>query len=191
MTEQDKLKIFKDTGALLEGHFLLSSGLHSNIYFQCAKVLQYPEFMTLFCEEIADFYKNYDIDVVISPALGGIIVGQEVGRLLVKRTIFAERVDNELTLRRGFFIEKGENVLICEDVVTTAKSSLEVASIVNKYEGNIVGIGAIVDRSSSPINLQYPLFSTMKISVENYQPTNCPLCKNGLVIDKPGSRNII
>lgn len=191
MTNDDKLKIFKDTGALLEGHFLLSSGLHSNIYFQCAKVLQYPNYMTFFCKEIADHYKNYDIDVVISPALGGIIVGQEVGRLLNKRTIFAERVDNELTLRRGFFIEKDENVLICEDVVTTAKSSLEVANIVNKYEGKIVGIGAIVNRSSAPINLQYPMFSTMKISVENYQPTDCPLCKQGIKIDKPGSRKVI
>ncbi len=190
MTESDKLQIFRDTKALLEGHFLLSSGLHSNIYFQCAKVLQYPKYATMFCQEIADHFSNFEIDVVISPALGGVLVGQEVARLMNKRSIFTERVDNVMILRRGFEISKGERVLICEDVVTTAKSSREVANIVNQFEGKIVGIGCIIDRSRNNLNLGVPFFGTIKLFPETYESNNCPLCKSNIPIEKPGSRKI-
>jgi orotate phosphoribosyltransferase len=124
-----KIQIFNKTGALLEGHFLLTSGRHSNVYFQCSKVLQYPDYCEMICRYIADHFKSYGIDTVISPAIGGIIVGQEVARQLNKRSIFAEREDKALTLRRGFSLEKGERVLVCEDVVTTGGSVFEVIEI--------------------------------------------------------------
>ncbi|MBU2444688.1 MAG: orotate phosphoribosyltransferase [Bacteroidetes bacterium] len=190
MTDKEKLQIFRETGALLEGHFLLSSGLHSNVYFQCAKVLQYPKYATLFCEEIASHFANLEIDLIISPALGGILVGQEVARLLNKKSIFTERIENVMTLRRGFEISKGERVLICEDVVTTAKSSREVADIVNQLEGKIIGIGSIVDRSNGLAKFDYDFFSTIKISAETYTANECPLCQKQMAIEKPGSRKI-
>lgn len=190
MTKQEKLQIFRETSALLEGHFLLSSGLHSNLYFQCAKVLQYPNYATLFCEEIAQHFSNIKIDTVISPALGGILVGQEVARLMGKKSIFTERVENVMTLRRGFEIKSDERVLICEDVVTTAKSSREVANVVNGFGGKIIGLGSIVNRSIDSLNLDYDFFSTIKISTETYTANECPLCHNQIAIEKPGSRKI-
>ncbi len=188
MTTEEKLQIFRKTGALQEGHFLLSSGLHSNIYFQCALVLQYPDYATLFCQEIADYFSQYDFETVISPALGGILVGQEVARLLKKRSIFTERTDGNMALRRGFSLKKGERVLICEDVVTTAKSTKEVLSIVENFEAIAIGLGAIVDRTSSKPELNFPFFSTIKISAETFVPESCPLCKQNIPIIKPGSR---
>src|SRR5690606_12905035 len=118
LSKEEALDIFKKTGALLNGHFLLTSGRHSNVYFQCAKVLQYPQYTEQVCKSIADFFKDYEIDTIIAPAMGGIIVGQEVARQLGKRSIFAERENKELVLRRGFTLEPGEKVLVCEDVVT-------------------------------------------------------------------------
>lgn len=188
MTTEEKIKIFKKTGALQEGHFLLSSGLHSNIYFQCALVLQYPEYATLFCKEIADYFSSFDFQTVISPALGGILVGQEVARLLGKRSIFTERTDGIMTLRRGFSLQRDEKVLICEDVVTTAKSTKEVLSVVESYGAIAIGLGAIVDRTNSKPDLSFPFFSTIKISAETYQPDECPLCKQNIPYIKPGSR---
>lgn len=190
MTDKEKLQIFRETGALLEGHFLLSSGLHSNVYFQCAKVLQYPKYATLFCEEIASHFANLEIDLIISPALGGILVGQEVARLLNKKSIFTERIENVMTLRRGFEINTGDKVLICEDVVTTAKSSKEVANVVDQHGGKIVGIGCIVNRSRDNLNLEVPFFGIIKISAETYESVNCPLCRSNILIEKPGSRKI-
>ncbi len=190
MTNHEKLQIFRETGALLEGHFLLSSGLHSNLYFQCAKVLQYPNYATLFCEEIAQHFSSIKIDTVISPALGGILVGQEVARLMGKKSIFTERVENVMALRRGFEIKPEERVLICEDVVTTAKSSREVANIVTEFGGNIVGLASIVDRSNGKINFDYDFFSTIIISAESFTPEICPLCKSQIPIEKLGSRKI-
>lgn len=188
MTTEEKLQIFRNTGALQEGHFLLSSGLHSNIYFQCALVLQYPHYATLFCQEIAEFFSHYDFETVISPALGGILVGQEVARLLNKRSIFTERTDGIMTLRRGFSLSKGERVLICEDVVTTAKSTKEVLSIVESFGAKAIGLGSIVDRTSSQPDINFPFFSTIKISAETFNSENCPLCKQNIPFIKPGSR---
>lgn len=188
MTYEEKLQIFRKTGALQEGHFLLSSGLHSNIYFQCALVLQYPHYATLFCKEIADYFSEFDFKTVISPALGGILVGQEVARLLNKRAIFTERTDGVMSLRRGFTLSEGEKVLICEDVVTTAKSTKEVLSVVESFGAVAIGLGSIVDRSLSKPELNFPFFSTIKISAETFNPNECPLCQQNIPFIKPGSR---
>ncbi len=191
LTEKNILEIFKKTGALLEGHFLLTSGRHSNKYFQCAKVLQYPEYTEQVCKIIAEFFKDYKIDTVISPAMGGIIVGQEVARQLNKRSIFAEREDKKLILRRGFTIEPGEKMLVCEDVVTTGGSVFEVIDIVKENGGEVVGVGYIVDRSNGKVNFGFPQKSTMKMDVISYSPEECPLCKENIPLVKPGSRKVL
>lgn len=188
---QEILSIFKSTEALLEGHFRLTSGLHSPQYFQCAKVLQYPNHCKMLCESIAQFYKDMKIDVVASPALGGIVVGQEVGRLLNTRTIFTERHEGVMQLRRGFEIKQSENVLVCEDVVTTGGSTEEVINIVRFAGGNVVGTASIVDRSGGKVKFNVPhQFSVLKIDVFTYPPEDCLLCKQNVPIMKPGSREI-
>ena len=187
MTNEEILSLFKQSKALLDGHFQLTSGLHSPHYFQCAKVLQYPEFATKLCSEIAAAFRGKPIDVVIAPALGGIVVGQEVGRQLNVRTMFTERKDMEMQLRRGFEIAPGERVLVCEDVVTTGGSVREVIDIVNRQGGILVGVGAIVDRSGGKI--EFPnFFATLTMQVVTYKPEECTLCKEGIPVDKPGSR---
>ncbi len=187
----DVLKIFKSTEALLEGHFLLTSGRHSNQYFQCAKVLQYPDYTAEICSIIAEHFKDFEIDTVIAPAMGGMIVGYEVARQLNKRSIFTERENKEMTLRRGFSLSKGEKVLVCEDVITTGGSVKEVIEIVKKFDAQIVGVASIVDRSNGKVDFGFPLFSTLKLDVVSYEPDNCPICKEGkLELIKPGSRKI-
>ncbi len=190
MTQEEILKIFYKTNALLEGHFLLTSGKHSNRYFQCAKVLQYPEYTQQICALIADRFRNEDIDTVISPAIGGIVVGQEVARQLGKRFIFAEREEKILTLRRGFEISKGEKLLVCEDVVTTGGSVFEVMEIINSYEASTKGVGFIVDRSNGQVNFKVNQFSTLQMNVVTYMNSDCPLCNNGIPLVKPGSRKV-
>ena len=191
LSENNILEIFTETEALLQGHFLLTSGRHSNRYFQCAKVLQYPVYTEKICGIIAKFFKDYDIDTVISPAMGGIIVGQEVARQLNKRSIFAEREDKKLILRRGFMINPGEKLLVCEDVVTTGGSVIEVIDIVKAQGGKVVGVGFIVDRSNGKVDFGYPQKSTMKMEVISYVPEECPLCKENVPLVKPGSRKVI
>ena len=190
MKNENILEIFKQTNALLSGHFLLTSGRHSNQYFQCAQVLQYPEYNEKICGMISDFFKNYEIDVVISPAIGGIVVGQEVARQLGKKSIFAEREDKALTLRRGFQIEEGKRYLVCEDVVTTGGSVFEVMEIVRKNGGIVAGVGYIVDRSNDKVQFGVPQFSTLQLEVVSYQPEECPLCKQNIPAVKPGSRKV-
>ncbi len=190
MKKEEILEIFHKTNALLEGHFLLTSGRHSNQYFQCAKVLQYPEHTTNICKIIADNFKDLEIDTVISPAIGGIVVGQEVARQLNKRFIFAERENKNLTLRRGFEIKKDEKALVCEDVVTTGGSVFEVIDIVKANGGKIVGVGMIVDRSNGKVNFGVPQISTLQMEVISYLPEECPMCKEGIPAVKPGSRKL-
>jgi len=185
MTETEILSIFKKTEALLTGHFLLTSGRHSDRYFQCAKVLQYPEYTEKLCKMISDNFRNVDIDTVIAPAIGGLVVGQEVARQMNKRFIFAEREDKKLSLRRGFTIDEGEKLLVCEDVVTTGGSVFE---LIDKAE--VVGVGFIVDRSNGKVNFGYPQFSTLKMEVVSYQPDECPLCREDIELVKPGSRKV-
>jgi len=186
------LAIFRETGALLEGHFLLSSGLHSNQYFQCAKVLQYPRYCELLCAEIASSFSTKPPDAVIAPALGGIVVGQEVGRQLGVRTMFAERKDGSMHLRRGFSIVKGERVLVCEDVVTTGGSVREVIEIVRSAGGIIAGVASIVDRSGGTVRFAMDgpgaQVAVMTLQAETYQAGSCPLCAQGTPVVKPGSR---
>ncbi len=192
MKKDDVLAIFKETGALLEGHFQLTSGLHSNQYFQCAKVLQYPEHCELLCGDIAAQFSPGSVDVVIAPAMGGIVVAQEVGRQLRARTLFAERKDGTMQLRRGFTIGNGERVLVCEDVVTTGGSVNEVINIVTGCGGKVVGTGYIVDRSGGRVT--FPMgdggkqYAVLHMDVVTYKPEECPLCKAGSTPVKPGSR---
>ncbi len=190
MMKEDVLQIFKKTGALLDGHFQLTSGLHSLQYFQCAKVLQHPHHTEFLCGEIASHFRNSKLDVVIAPALGGIVVGQEVGRQLGVRTMFTERKDGTMQLRRGFEIRAGEQALVCEDVVTTGGSVFEVMSIVKERGGIVAGVGYIVDRSGGKVkfDVRDSQFATLQMDVITYQPSDCPLCKQSIPITKPGSR---
>ena len=190
LSEIEIFQIFEKTGALLQGHFLLTSGRHSNVYFQCAKVLQYPEYTELVCSNIVEHFKSYDIDTVIAPAIGGIVVGQEVARQLKKRFIFAEREDKALTLRRGFTLSEGEKVLVCEDVVTTGGSVFEVIDIVKNAGAQVAGVGFIVDRSNGKVNFGFPQFSTMKMEAVSFTADECELCKKGIPVVKPGSKKI-
>jgi orotate phosphoribosyltransferase len=188
LNEKEILMAFENSNALLRGHFLLTSGRHSNVYFQCAKVLQFPKYVEMLCSLIAENFKNYEVDTVIAPAMGGLVVGQEVARQLNKRFIFAEREDKKLTLRRGFTIDEGEKILICEDVVTTGGSVFEVMDIVKSNKAKIAGIGFIVDRSNGNVNFGYPQFSTFKMEVFSYLKDECPMCKENIPVVKPGSR---
>ncbi len=178
--------ILEKTGAVLKGHFLLSSGLHSDTYFQMALVFQYPEYGKIVCQQLAENFKREKIDVVIGPAIGGIIVSYQLAEILGAKSIFAERENGKMKLRRGFKIEKGEKVLICEDVITTGGSVKEVITMVEKEGGEIVGIGCIVERGM--VEFKYPLKALIKVEVKNYEPFNCPLCQKKIPLVKPGSR---
>ena len=188
MSTSAMLDVFKTTGALLEGHFRLTSGRHSNTYFQCAKVLQYPEHLTAVCSEIAWHFAGKNVETVISPAIGGIVVGTEVGRQLGVKTIFAERKDGVMTIRRGFSLEPDERVLVIEDVITTGGSVAEVIELIKHSGASLVGVGSVVDRSNGRVRLADDHFSVLSMEVINYTPEECPLCKEGVTIDAPGSR---
>lgn len=188
--EEEILNIFRQRGALLEGHFLLSSGLHSEKYLQCAMVLQYPDVATDLCFKLAGLFRSEKIDLVIAPALGGIIVAQDVAKALGVRAIFAERVEGKLTLRRGFAIEKGERALVVEDVVTTGGSTKETMRVVTEAGGVVVGAGSIIDRSGGTADLGVPFNSLVTLAIDACQPKDCPMCAKGLDVVKPGSRNL-
>lgn len=191
LNDKEVLEIFTKTAALLSGHFLLTSGRHSDKYFQCAKVLQFPNYTEQVCTNIAEYFRDFTVDTVIAPAMGGIIVGNEVARQLGKRSIFTEREDKVMTLRRGFTLEPGEKVLVCEDVVTTGGSVFEVIEIVKSFGAEVVGVGFIVDRSNGKVNFGYPQKSTLTVEVISYLPDDCPICKeNKIPLFKPGSRKV-
>jgi len=190
ISKEEILNIFKETEALLEGHFLLTSGRHSSVYFQCAKVLQYPQHNEKICSIIAGYFKDFEFDTVIAPAIGGIVVGQEVARQLNKKFIFAEREDKALSLRRGFSIKEGERFLVCEDVVTTGGSVFEVIDIVKNAGGIVTGVGFIVDRSNGKVNFGVEQKSAVSLDAVSFAPEECALCKQGLSLVKPGSRKI-
>jgi orotate phosphoribosyltransferase len=177
------------SGALMRGHFRLTSGLHSDEYCQCAKVLEHPEVAEELGRMLADFYADERIDTVVSPAIGGIVIGHEVARALGVRSLFAERTESGMALRRGFTLEPGERVLIIEDVVTTGGSVKEVAEAVKAAGAELVGFGFIMDRSREPLNLPAPARALLEgREMVTYQPDSCPLCEAGVPIDKPGSR---
>jgi len=188
MNIEEKKEILAKTGAFLEGHFQLSSGLHSKYYFQCALIMQFPDTTEMICKDLAKNFSETKIDKVLSPALGGIIAGYEMARALKCKSIFAEREEGKMTLRRGFQITQGENVLIAEDVTTTGGSVLELEQIVRKHSGNAVGFVAFVDRSGGKFKPVKKFVSWFQMEIENYQPTSCPLCKDGITLIKPGSR---
>jgi orotate phosphoribosyltransferase len=181
------LNVFRRSGALLDGHFRLSSGLHSSGYLQCALVLQHPREAEALGAAIAARVGAMGAEVVLSPALGGIVIGQEVGRALGVRAIFAERQDGVLTLRRGFALRPGERVLVVEDVVTTGGSTRETIEVA-RAAGAAVLAAAIIDRSGGNQGLDVSLYSLASLALPTYQPDSCPLCAQGLPITKPGSR---
>jgi len=178
----------KESEALLEGHFLLSSGRHSNRYCQCAKLLQYPDKAAKVLAVVVEKLKDTPVDIVVGPAMGGIIVAYELGRQLGVPAIFTEREDGVMTLRRGFEVHPKQRVLITEDVVTTGKSSKETIEALKQYDVEIVGIACIANRSTGDIG--YPIFEAIRLDIENWEPENCPLCKQGIPYVKPGSRKI-
>jgi orotate phosphoribosyltransferase len=186
------LNILKKTNALLEGHFVLSSGLHSSKYIQCAKLLSYPHLADKICKSLANKIKNNfgKIDVILAPAMGGIIIGYEIGKLLKKETIFCERVNGKFMLRRGFKIQKGFNVLIIEDVITTGKSSMECVKLIKKSKAKLVGFASIIDRSTkkSLKIKRKKIISHLKISVPTYKKNNLPKNLASTKITTPGSR---
>jgi orotate phosphoribosyltransferase len=188
LSKDEVLKIFRDTKALLDGHFLLTSGLHSPNYFQCAKVLQYPRHLEALSAQIAARFNEDRIDVVISPGIGGIVVGTEVGRQLGARTIFAERKEGKMGLRRGFELARGERVLVVEDVTTTGGSVREVIELVRQAGAVLAGVGCIVDRSNGKVKFDAKQVSVLVLEVVTYEPQACPLCQQGSPAVKPGSR---
>jgi orotate phosphoribosyltransferase len=190
MDKEKILELFRSTEALQHGHFRLTSGLHSPEYFQCAKVLQYPRYNEMLCGEIAANFRDQKVAVVVAPAIGGIMVGQEVARQLGARGIFAEREDKNMSLRRGFEVKAGERVLVCEDVVTTGGSVQEVVDLVKARGGMVVGVASIVDRSREQVDFGAKFFALLKMEVPVYQPESCPLCRDNVPIVKPGSRKV-
>ena len=176
LSYEESLKILKRTNALLEGHFILSSGLHSKYYIQCAQLLCFPREATLICSSLAEKIKNNfkKIDVILSPAIGGIVVGYEIGRQLNIKSIFAERVSDNLILRRGFSIPEKSNVLIVEDVITTGKSALECSRIISINKANLVGYACIIDRSNKKIFENNEIISQLKINIETFKENNLP-----------------
>jgi orotate phosphoribosyltransferase len=181
---------FRRAGALLEGHFRLTSGLHSPGYLQCALVLQHPREAEALGAAIADRVRGLGVQTVLSPALGGIVIGQEVGRALGVRAIFAERQDGRLTLRRGFALERGEKVLVVEDVVTTGGSTRETIDVAREAGAVVVGAAAIIDRSGGQQTIDVPFHVLAEVSLPTYDPASCPLCLAGQPVVKPGSRSV-
>ena len=188
MTENEILEIFRQHAAVLEGHFILSSGLHSDRYIQCALVLQHPRVAEQLCSELAAKLRRLGATVVAAPALGGVIVSHEVARALGLRALFTERQEGVMTLRRGFSLAAGEPTLVVEDVITTGGSTRETMAAVEQAGGKVVGVGALIDRGGGKADLGVPQAALVTLSVQNYDPANCPLCKSGLPAIKPGSR---
>jgi len=187
------LNILKKTDALLEGHFVLSSGLHSPKYIQCAKLLSFPNLADKICKSLANkIKKNFKkIDLILAPAMGGVIIGYEIGKILKKETIFCERVNGKFTLRRGFTIKKGARVLIIEDVITTGKSSLECVKLIKKSNAKLVGFASIIDRSTKKsLKIKNKIVSHLKIDVPSYNLKNIPKSLKSIPITTPGSRFI-
>ena len=191
LSHKKSLDILRKTNALLEGHFVLSSGLHSPKYIQCAKLLSFPSKAEKICKSLAiKIKKNFKkFDLILSPAMGGIIIGYEIGKILKKETIFCERVNGEFTLRRGFAIRKGSKVLIIEDVITTGRSSMECVKLIKKSKASVVGFASIIDRSSKKtLKIKKKIISHLKINVPVYKSDKLPQELKAIPISTPGSR---
>jgi orotate phosphoribosyltransferase len=189
---EEVMRKFEEAGAIQKGHFKLTSGVHSDIYIQCAQVMQYPEFMNNLCSELGKKFRGDDVDVIVGPAVGAIIMAHVMARVLGPwvRAIFTERENGKMTLRRSFKIKKGEKVLVVEDVTTTGSSVKEVIDIVKERQGKVVGVGALIDRSGGKIDFGVKTQSLLTLDIKTYLPEVCPLCKKGIPAVKPGSRDL-
>jgi len=187
---EEVIKKFEEAGAIQKGHFKLTSGVHSDTYIQCAQIMQYPGFMHNLCSELGKKFRRDDIDIIIGPAIGGIIMAHVMAQVLGPwvRAIFTERENGKMTLRRSFEIRKGEKVLVVEDVTTTGSSVSEVINIVNLRKGKVVGVGVLIDRSGGIVDFGVKTEKLLTVELKTYLPEKCPLCKRGLPIIKPGSR---
>ena len=186
---KNSLKVLRKTNALLEGHFILSSGLHSSQYVQCAKLLSYPKLSDKFVKSLASKIKKRvkNVDTILSPAMGGIIIGYAIGKLLGKETIFCERVNKKFTLRRGFSLKKNSRILIVEDVITTGKSSLECVKLIKKSKAKLVGFACLIDRSNK-LKIKQKIISQVKLNIPTYNKENLPSYIKKIPVTKPGSR---
>lgn len=189
MNQEEVVQICLDAGALLEGHFKLRSGLHSNRFFQAALLLQWPDRAETVCKALAEKFKGEKIECVISPAVGGLIVGQEMGRALGVRAIFADKENDDLILKRGFKIKPGEKVLVAEDVITRGGRVQQTIDLVRSLGGEVAGIAVIVDRSGGNAKFDVEHKSLLKLELETWDPDACPLCAEGKPIERPGSKS--
>jgi orotate phosphoribosyltransferase len=189
---EEVMKRFEQAGAVQKGHFKLTSGVHSDTYIQCAQVMQHPEFMHNLCSELGKKFRGDDIDVIVGPAIGGIIMAHVMARVLGPwvRAIFTERENGKMTLRRSFEIIQGEKVLVVEDVTTTGSSVREVIDIVNSRQGKVVGVGVLIDRSGGKVDFGIKTEKLLTVDIKTYLPKECPLCKKGIPAVKPGSREL-
>ncbi|HBW13839.1 MAG TPA: orotate phosphoribosyltransferase [Proteiniclasticum sp.] len=188
---EEKIKeILAETGAVLSGHFLLSSGKHSGGYVQCAKVLRFPDKAEVILKPVAEKLKEMQIDKIVGPAMGGILVAYELGRQLGIEAIFTERTDGVMSLRRGFELKKGDRVVISEDVLTTGKSTLETRKVLEAYGAEVVAVASIIDRRGESMLEDLPVISAVSYQFSTYEKEDCPLCRSGMEVVKPGSRTI-
>ena len=188
MANVDVKELLLKAQGLLSGHFCLTSGLHSDTYFQCAKLYQYPDIVEIIGKELAKKLENIEFDTIVAPAIGAIIFGYEVAKQSGKRNLFVERKDDVMQLRRGYTLKKGEKVVIIEDVITTARTIFETIEAIKEFEVEVVGVGCIVDRTQGKLDDKLKINSLLKIDPVTYDPNDCPLCKQGLELVKPGSR---
>lgn len=190
MKKEEALDILRKSGAMLEGHFRLTSGLHSNRYMQCAQLFKSPEYSRILCEDLVKKFEGTKIDLVVGPAMGGMIMAYEVARQMGVPNIFAERENGVMTFRRGFKVPEGAKVLITEDVVTTGGSVREVMKLVEEAGAEVVAVGVGVDRSEGAVDFGVPMQAVLSMKVEAFKPEECPLCKEGTPVVKPGSRPV-
>ena len=186
LEEKDVMKMLEETQAVLHGHFLLTSGLHSPMYVEKFNVLQHPKYTEKLCQEIARRYANDNIQLVVGPVTGGILLAHEVGKALGTRAIFTERENGKMTLKRGFHIDPGTRVLVVEDIVTTGGSVREVMDVVKEHGGELVGVGLLVDRSGGKVDFGIRTEALLHLNVETYDPAKCPLCEQGIPFTKRG-----
>lgn len=185
---KDIIELFEESGAYLRGHFLLTSGLHSDVYFEKFALLSRPDVLTRLVGRLAESYKGEKIETVVGPTVGGIIIAFELARQLGCRAVYAEAEGDQRVLKRGFSLAPGERVLVCDDILTTGRSVLEVLSMVEGYDANIVGVALLLDRSGGEITFRYPLSTLASVKAQTFQPAECPLCKRGIELTKRGSR---
>ena len=189
---EEVMKKFEDAGAIQKGHFKLTSGVHSDTYIQCAQVMQHPGFMHNLCSELGKKFRGDDIDIIVGPAIGGIIMAHVMAQVLGPwvRAIFTERENRKMTLRRSFEINQGEKVLVVEDVTTSGSSVREVIDIVKSRQGKVVGVGVLIDRSGGKVDFGIKTEKLLTVDIKTYLPEECPLCKKGIQVVKPGSREL-